>query len=263
MGRTCEHGTLHEAPASLKGGAASSAVIVLHLNRGSRVANNDQGLVHTYLPPVIGAAVGGLFVVLGVFLQSNGTIPGFLPLPTTTATVTTTTTATATVTASPSSSAPAVSGSQTYWLSELDAIETEKEGRSAGCTGGCTGFRADAARIGSDVYTRSWLLGVDLDGARSSITFNPSKACSELRGFVGLSDDSPRTAITVAVEKDGATPEVLATAQLGEAREVGVDLSDVATFTLSAYISGTKVDSATAVLGDMAMTCEPGSQGSP
>lgn len=226
------------------------------------MAHNEHGLVHTYLPPVIGAGVGGLFVLISAFLQSNGTIPGFLPLPTTTETVTTTTTATTTVTATPSSSASTVSGSQTYWLSEADAIETEKEGRSGGCTGGCTGFRADAARIGSNVYPRSWLLGVDQDGARSSITFNPSKACNELRGSVGLSDDSPRTEITVAIEKDGSNPEVLATAPLGEARDVSVNLNDVASFTLSAYISGSKVEGATAVLGDMAMACEGGSQDS-
>lgn len=218
------------------------------------------GKVHIYFASVLGAVVGGLFVLAAAFLQSSGKTPAILPLPTTTQTTTATTTVTSTATAAPSSSTTAEPGSQTYWLSQLRPIETVKEGARSGCTGGCTGFRTDAARIGPTAYTRSWLLGVVSDGTRSSITFNPSKACTELSGSVGLSDDSPLTEITFAIEKDGAQPEVLATAPLGDAKEISVDLTDVATFKLSAYISGSKVKGATAVLGDMAMVCEEGSR---
>lgn len=231
---------------------------------------------HLYLPSIIASLIGvaGVFggVYLGVYLQANGKVPESLSLPTTTPTAAVTTTVTATVTTTPpvakppavsdvpSSSSTTGPGSQTYRLSEMEPIETVKEGRRSGCTGGCTGFTADAARIGGTIYPRSWLLGVDADGARSSITFNPSKSCRELRGSVGLSDKSSRTEITIAVEKDGSEPEVLATAPLGEAKKVKVDLNNVATFTLSAYISGSEVENATAVLGDMVMTCEKGSR---
>lgn len=220
----------------------------------------------------VGAVVGAAAAVAAVFVQSTTNVDLAIPLPT--ATHTQTVTASATVTAPPSNSSEpngstrrTPGSGQLYRLSDLWPVYSEKEGRPGSCTHNCTGFDPGAARVGGDVYPNSWLMQIDGDGRRGTMQWNPAGACESIRGHVGLTDDSLPTEVTFTIEATligGSQAETsrLGTSTTGQLDEFDIDLGDVATFTIAAYVSGREVDDAQVALADVELMCRPGSMDS-
>lgn len=157
----------------------------------------------------------------------------------------------------PPSESPAIT---LYYLSDVYPVATEKENRPGYCTGGCTGFRPGSARIGPNVYPKSYVMGNDGDGRRSVAVWNTARSCSRLEMTVGVDNSTvSRSQFTFTLSKDGKPPSVLATTGLAEPKNVTVDLEGVAQIQIAAYVSGPKAEGVSMVLGDAVLTCLPGS----
>lgn len=223
------------------------------------------------------AAVGGIAAVLGVVVAvvayvrpsgaTDGTPVGGGTSSSTPVSSPTTSSETTSVTAA---SAPSVIGedgetstsgsdSTRYYLAELDYVDVELEGRSAGCTGGCAGFEKGAAKIGATNYPQSFITRMDGDGGRSVSTWNALRSCDSFEASLGLTNDSDSTSATFTISKDGGSPEVLDVVATGDVAPVTVNMSGVSRFTLAAYVSGAETEHAEAVWGDAVLTCTAGS----
>ncbi|MFT3832454.1 MAG: NPCBM/NEW2 domain-containing protein [Micropruina sp.] len=156
-----------------------------------------------------------------------------------------------------SESAPAAT---IYYLADIYPVATEKENRPGRCTGGCTGFGPRSARIGTNVYPKSYVMGNDGDGRRSVATWNTARNCSRLEMTVGVDNSTvTRSRFTFTISRDGEPPKELATTGLADPYKVSAELDGVTQIQIAAYVSGAEAEGVKMVLGDAVLTCFPGS----
>jgi hypothetical protein len=151
-----------------------------------------------------------------------------------------------TVWLSAGSAAAYVTAYKWHYLSDLTPVQTQT----------CCGTSSGQIQVDGTLYIRGVSWGVVYNGGDQWVEWNLSRKCTELRGAVGVTDDSDNAEqIYVEISTDGLPPTYTHTYPFGTHTDVSVDITSALRLRINSNGVASAVGYGTLGLGDAQIRC--------